>query len=275
MPSSPREWKNVSQQFQMFWNFPHCIGALDGKHVSLQCPIKSGSNYYNYKSFHSIVLFALADAEYNFLFVDVGCEGRISDGGVFKHTKLYEMLTTQSLSLPEDDILPGRTKTVPYVILGDAAFALTNYLMKPFSGTHEKGSPERIFNYRLSRARRVIENVFGISSAVFRVLRKPMLLEPEIAEVIVLAVVNLHNFLRRSKSSRNIYTPPGTFDSDINGQFIPGTWRGEINEVNPSSLISLRTPPRRSPEDAKQIRQEFTEYFMSAEGRVSWQENYA
>lgn len=70
--------------------------------------------------------------------------------------------------------MPERSKKILYVFLGDEAFALNENLMKPFSGTHRKGSAERIFNYRLSRARRVVENVFGICSAVFRVLRKPM-----------------------------------------------------------------------------------------------------
>lgn len=60
--------------------------------------------------------------------------------------------------------------------------------MKLYSGVHPKGSVKRNFNYRLCRARRVVENVFGISSSVFRVLRKPMLLEPEKAEVVVMAV---------------------------------------------------------------------------------------
>ncbi|KAH9632488.1 hypothetical protein HF086_017036 [Spodoptera exigua] len=68
----------------------------------------------------------------------------------------------------------------------DKAFALNDYTLKPYGGTPERGSMERIFNYRLSRARRVVENAFGILSSVFRVLRKPLLLEPEKATKVVL-----------------------------------------------------------------------------------------
>lgn len=82
MPSSPKEWTDVADQFDKQWNFPHCLGSMDGKHKTLQSPIKSGSDFYNYKSFFSIVLFALVDANYNFIYANVGFQGRISDGGV-------------------------------------------------------------------------------------------------------------------------------------------------------------------------------------------------
>lgn len=72
--------------------------------------------------------------------------------------------------------------------------------MKPFPGIQSKGSKERTFNYKLSKARRLIENIFGIMSAVFRVLRKPILLQPDKATIIVLCCVYLHNFLRKSDS---------------------------------------------------------------------------
>lgn len=48
-----------------------------------------------------------------------------------------------------------------FVIVADDAFPLTNYMMKPFPNRLQKGTPERAFNYRLSRARRIVENAFG------------------------------------------------------------------------------------------------------------------
>ena len=56
MPRPRDEWREVVLQFQRRWNVPHALGALDGKHVAIKCPIKSGSYYYNYKGFYSIVL---------------------------------------------------------------------------------------------------------------------------------------------------------------------------------------------------------------------------
>lgn len=271
IPTTPEQWLKVAKEFNDMWNFPHCLGALDGKHVVLQSPANSGSEFFNYKSTYSIVLFAVVNANYNFLYVDVGAQGRISDGGIFKNSSLYEKLQKNHLNLPLEERLEGTEVVIPYYFVGDEAFPLSDTLMKPFSGIHPRGSLQRIFNYRLSRARRVVENVFGISSAVFRVLRKPMLLEPNKAQLIVLTIAHLHNFLRNSSSSRGLYTPHGTFDEEINGELIEGTYR--INEAT-SSLIPVRRIPRRSPEEAKTIRNKLARFFLS-EGRIAWQDNYA
>ncbi|XP_049804351.1 uncharacterized protein LOC126246423 [Schistocerca nitens] len=169
---------------------------MDGKHVMLQAPINTGSEYYNYKNFFSIVLFALVAANYHLLYADVGSQGRISDCGIFKNSKLWKKLQDNSLIIPRPKPLPGRERMTPYVILADIAFALHENVMKPYAGVYEKGTKEKTFNYRLSRVRQVVENCFGILTSVFRVLRKPMLLGPEKASVIVLTTIFLRNYLR-------------------------------------------------------------------------------
>nr|CAI5844914.1 unnamed protein product [Callosobruchus analis] len=263
IPSNAGQWLQVSKQFFEHWQFPHCLGSLDGKHVVITSPFNSGSEYYNYKSNFSIVLFAVVDADYNFIFVDIGCQGRISDGGVFKNSSIYKKIMDNTLGLPEDQLLHTINKNMPFVFLADEAFALTNRIMKPYSGMHEKGTCQRKFNYRLSRARRVVENAFGILSAVFRVLRKPILLKPEKARYIVMTTVCLHNFLRRNKQSRNVYTPSGTFDEeDGDGNLVPGNWRIE-NSSDLSSFLPIKNLPRKSSMDAKEVRNNFAAYFLN------------
>nr|XP_054761139.1 uncharacterized protein LOC129267454 [Lytechinus pictus] len=82
-PTTPNEWRAISDQFMEKWNFPHTCGALDGKHVSCKCPPNSGSLYYNYKGFYSVVLMALVDADYRFIWVDIGGMGSASDAQIY------------------------------------------------------------------------------------------------------------------------------------------------------------------------------------------------
>lgn len=83
--------------------------------MQLQAPIGSGSDYFNYKSTFSIVLMAIVDADYNFLYANIGCQGRISDGGVFRNTSFFKKLEENDLRLPQEKNLNGREKAVPYV----------------------------------------------------------------------------------------------------------------------------------------------------------------
>lgn len=213
---------------------------------------------------------ALVDANYNFIYVNVGVQGRISDGGVFKNCSLYKALKEQRLNIPEPRPLPGRTANSPFVIVADDAFALDNMLMKPYPGTHIRGSSERIYNYRLSRARVTVENAFGIISAVFRVLLKPIHLCPKKAESVILACVHLHNYLR--VNSEQTYTPQGSFDEEnVNcGVVNPGSWR-----FNSLHLTPLQRVARRASFSSRQVRDEFAAYFLTDLGKVSWQNQYA
>ena len=71
-PSVEEEWKQISSEFLELWNMPHVIGAIDGKHVAIECPKNTGSIYHNYKGFFSQVLLTVCDAKYKFTFIDVG-----------------------------------------------------------------------------------------------------------------------------------------------------------------------------------------------------------
>lgn len=268
VPTTNAEWSKVAYDFEKKWNFPQCLGALDGKHVTIQAAPNSGSYYFNYKGFHSIVLLALVDANYKFLLVDIGCNGRISDGGVFAASAMPGVIQGSTTNLPKKP-LPGRRLAVPHVVVADDAFPLQENIMKPYSTTNIPG-PARIYNYRLSRARRIVENVFGIVSSVFRVLRKPILLKPERTDSVILAVCTLHNFLMTQKSSRKFYAPENLFDREINGEIEPASWRQEGLPYN--NLLPL---PQQGSNNycstAKEIRDEFRDYFNSPEGEVTWQ----
>lgn len=258
LPTSPNDWLTKATGYNRL--FPHCVGALDGKHVVLESPIHSGSDFYNYKKSFSVVLLALVDADYLFMFADVGCQGRMSDSGVLRNSILWTKMNESTLNLPQAHPLPGRNISVPYVIVADKAFALSNNIMKPYPGMLPERSKKRHFNRMLSKARVKVENVFGIMTSVFRILRKPMLLQPDKAATVTMACVYLHNFLRKSRTSQRYYSPPESFDRVVNNVFIPGTWR---NEEQSNGLIPLVSQPRRATMLAQNIREEFAEYLYS------------
>lgn len=230
-------------------------------------PPNSGSVYYNYKGTHSIVLMGVADADYRLIYADVGTNGRMSDGGVFKKCSFAKAMNEEQLNLPQPEPLPNRNAAVPYVLVADDAFAMKPNLMKPFSG-RSLTQIQRIFNYRLSRARRIVENVFGIMSARFRVLRKPIHLDAKKTQAVTLACCVLHNMLM--DRNRELYAPFGSFDRYSNhGQFIPGEWRDNLPE-NTMHPLDKDTPYIAN--DAKLVREEFADYFVN-EGEIPWQYN--
>uniref|UniRef100_A0A1X7UBR9 DDE Tnp4 domain-containing protein n=1 Tax=Amphimedon queenslandica TaxID=400682 RepID=A0A1X7UBR9_AMPQE len=133
VPRTQSEWRQIVEQFNSRWNFPHCCGALDGKHVNIIPPANSGSYYYIYKQRFSIVLMALVDADYKFIFVDIACNGRVSDGGIFRESTLSAALESNALDFPPPEPLPRCTLFIPYMVVADAAFPLKDYIQKPYS----------------------------------------------------------------------------------------------------------------------------------------------
>lgn len=139
---------------------------------------------------------AIANANYEFVMIDFGANGRLSDGGVIEHTLFHHKLVNNELKIPQPSSPINSNKLLPYVFIGDEAFSLRNDFLKPFS-QKELDKEKRIFNYRLSRARRIIENTFGILASKFRIFNHPINLKLDNIEKVVMASCVLHNFLRK------------------------------------------------------------------------------
>ena len=191
---------------------------------------------------------ALVDARYRFVMVDVGANGRACDAGVFARSAMAAALENDTVNIPPPRPLPGRVNNVPFVIVGDDAFGLKPHIMKPFPG-RESGDFERIHNYRLSRARRVSENAFGILAKRFRILDKRMKLSADKCTIVVNACIVPHNYLM-SRNDR------------------------QYAHSSPDPVISLESVSHqgsnRSTDSARNIRDEFADYFIT-NGQVDWQ----
>lgn len=177
--------------------------------------------------------------------IDVGINGKISDGGTFFYSKFGEVMEQKGLKLPEPSALPKTNDLYPYIFVGDEAFALHVNLIKPYA---QKGltPAKQLFNYRLSAARVTVENAFGILATRFGVFQKAISLEPSKATLITMACCYLHNFL--AKENHQAY---------FSGQ----------EEINDAPFVGLQsTLGRNSASNAKKVRDQFC-YYYNNEGK--------
>ena len=269
-PEKEEDWSQIQKEFQQEWDFPHCLGAVDGKHICIDCPKGAGSTFYNYKHFHSTVLMAVCDAKYRFLFVDIGSYGRDNDASIFSQSELSIGLENGNFPIPEPSIVNGFM--LPHVLVGDEIFSLKNWLMKPFPGRC-LSETQSVYNYRLSRCRRTIENAFGILVARWRIFRRPIRANVDTVDQIVQATVCLHNYLQLTNNAH--YVPQGFVDSeDSSGNITSGEWRtivgNEENAMQPLRKIGSNNYSF----TAKSVRENFSAYFNSREGSLPWQLSY-
>ena len=269
-PSTEEEWLEIARDFEERWNLPNCIGAGDGKHIRLKCPSNSGSDFYNYKSFFSSVLLAFVGPQYQFLYIDVGCQGSASDAGIFRKSTLWKAIETNAINIPsprplppsEDPIFDVPEVPVDYYFVCDDAFPLGQHLMKPYP-SRNLSEEKRVFNYRLSRARRISENAFGLLAARFRIFHTVISLKPENVTKVILACCSLHNYLLATSSN---YASSGSLDADVNGEVLYGSWRNS----GTSKLESLPKTNQRCPKNAEEMRDIICDYVNGA-GVIPWQ----
>ena len=267
-PSSEQEWLEISKNFEARWNYPHTLGAIDGKHVTIKKPSNAAPYYYNYKHTHSVILLAIAGPEYECLYADVGSNGRVNDSGVWNKSSLLQAIQNGSVKLPKDDALPVNGIIAPYVFVGDDAFALKKFMMKLYP-QQNLTADKRVYNYRHSRARRISENLFGILANRWRIFFTTINLEPKHVENIFLSALALHNMLIKNPA----YCPGNLADTLLeDGEVLEGEWR---DNVATDSFYPLQIPRcGYNPSIAAEtVRDNFKDYFMN-EGVVDWQWKY-
>ncbi|XP_041430603.1 protein ALP1-like [Xenopus laevis] len=218
------------------------------RRLVMPVPDEIGSKYFNYKKYFSIVLMAVVDANYCFTLIDVGAYGSTGDASAFRNSSFGRRLSEGALQLPPPKPLPGTAgPCMPYVFVGDEAFGLTENIMRPYPGS-QRAIQKRVFNYRLSRARRMVECAFGILSNKWRVFHTAIQLEPDFVDNVIKAGCVLHNFVRL----RDGYNYQDTLTDDI---------------------PDIDWAPVRGPTGGMRVRDHLANYFMSPDGSVPWQLN--
>lgn len=242
------EWVEVAHEFYQRTNFPNVIGAVDGKHIRIKQPHNSGSLFFNYKKYFSVVLMAWVDADYKFIFVDIGSYGSASDSNVFRHSTLGRKLENDELNIPDPRPLPNdeNGQPMPFVVVGDEAFGLSRHILRPFPRKN-LSVQKKVFNYRQTRARRMVECTFGILASKWRIFCRPIDVGVNFCDSIIKACCVLHNYVRTKDGIRFVDT---LYECPLDSHSHSAA-RGSISGVN--------------------IRNYFTSYFTSPQGAVSWQ----
>lgn len=246
-------WKLTAQRYYELWDLPNCIGSIDGKHCRIKKFYKTGSHYYNYKSFFSIVLMACANADGLFITIDVGEAGRMSDGAVFRSSTLGRLLNKDKLLIPKSTRLPNDDTDFPFYFVGDEAFPLQKHLMRPYP-KRVLDNDKRIFNYRLSRGRKSVECAFGMLTSKFEIFQRSIQCQEDTAISVIKSACVLHNFIKLTEGKFSI--PQIVKDKSMDYKAPPA---------------HNRQPNSKSPHE---LRDYLKSYFLRPENALPWQDNY-
>lgn len=195
------ELSEVVDGFKTKWGMIQCAGAIDGSHISVLPPALQHTDYYNRKGYYSILIQAVVDDNYLFRDICVGWPGSVHDARVFVNSSLYKKATSGEIL--NGGVVNVHGTNIPTFLIGDSAYPLSTWLMKPFSHNSNLTAAERSFNYHLSSARIVVENAFGRLKARWRRLSKRNDMDINNVPCIVTACCILHNMCEKRGDSFN------------------------------------------------------------------------
>ena len=153
------------------------------------------------------------------LVTSIGSYGGDNDASIFSQSEMGIAFENRTIDIPEPEPVNG--STLPYVVVSDEIFPLKQWLIKRYPGK-VLSNQKLIYNYRLSRCRRTIENAFGILAARWRIFRRPIRASISTVEGIIKACTCLHNYLMQTENAG--YVPSGFVDTeDEAGCIIPGS----------------------------------------------------
>lgn len=266
MPQSEADWKQIASNFEHKWQFNKCLGIVGGKNVmiSLGAPAEAlppGDN--NANSYSNAILMAIVNDNFQFIYVNVSDKSRSNDSGIWQASDFNSCLQNNTLHIPTDYNVNGSKLQLPYVFLGDKSFPLRNNLLRPFA-SRIPPYDERIFNYRLARARRVFDNTFNVLTNRFQCFHRPIALDSDRVDSIILAACTLHNFLLHN-CQNYIDLMSLDYEDTENGTVVHGT------RVESAALLDLTLTTTSTTNIGKTVRDEYKKFFNGA-GKTSFQD---
>ncbi|KAK9728826.1 DDE superfamily endonuclease [Popillia japonica] len=178
---SHSECFTIAQQFFEASGYPDVIGAIDGCHVTCKIPYGQHDSYQDRKFNHSIPIQAACTTERIFTHISVGYPGAIHDA---RESSIGQITRDNA-----DTLFYTR-----FHLVGDSAYPCKTWFMSPFRDNGRLTQQQKKHNYALSRARVVIENVFGLLKGRWRILNFVNVYSIEKAMKIITCCCILHNF---------------------------------------------------------------------------------
>ncbi len=161
MPATTEDFKEKILDMEELWQFPFSWCAVDGCHIPIKCPPggqEACKEYHNFKNFYSVVLMSMVDAKYRFVWVSCGYPGNSHDSIILQSTSIWS-------SIKDGKFLPHFSQKedgvhIPPLVLCDSPFPFDSFFLKPYRNA-VLTKEQRFFNYRLRRARMVVEGAYG------------------------------------------------------------------------------------------------------------------
>ncbi|XP_033935158.2 uncharacterized protein [Pseudochaenichthys georgianus] len=186
-----QKFAEMAADTQNRWGLPQCVGAIDGSHIPILAPQENHCDYFNRKGWHSIVLQGAVDGKGHFWNVFAGMPGSMLDAQVLRRSTLWELASRGTCFPPCTRDIGG--VNAGYYILGDDAYPLQSWLLKPFPDTGRLTAEHVIYNKNVCSARAVVENAFGRLKGRWRCLVKRNDCDVKLVKSMALTCCALHN----------------------------------------------------------------------------------
>ena len=232
------ELKRVVDGFKHKYGFPQCVGAIDGSHIPILSPQEYAADYHNRKGWHSVILQGTVNHLGIFTDVYVGWPGQVHDARVFINSTIYQKCH-EGILLP-DWAVNYNSVNIPLVLLGDPAYPLQSWLMKPFINNGHLTDGQRKFNYRLSHARVVVEHTYGRLKGRWLCLLKRLDVDISHVPELVASCCVLHNIC------------------EIHGDSFDNDWLEGVEMNSNNSTANTHTPCN---SDGESVRKALMLYF--------------
>ena len=229
--------KETVQGFYDHWGIPQCAGSIDGSHIPVRPPALNHTDYYNRKGWYSILVQAVVDHNYLFTDLYIGWPGSVHDARVLANSGVYQKANNKEI-LQGDSMLVN-DQDIPIFLVGDSAYPLLPWLIKPFAMTSSLTEQQKTFNYRICRGRVVVEIAFGRLKARWRRLLKQNDMYIENVPNVVGACCVLHNIC------------------EIHNDVFNEEWLQDMNEDGADPIVASSN----SVDSGNDIRDALTEYF--------------